>query len=166
MSVLTYVSYITKFGQILTYMNKKITLSFTLLILFFSGFAQENENYAFDVAQRITFSVPESTPGQLYNTEKRFIQLGLNGKAEDIDFIVQSFDRYTYSDKDMITHVEKGLNEAGIQFYRFYLIDLADANDFEKMLEMYQIKSFISKNRVLPIKDFSMTIYASQKTSK
>jgi hypothetical protein len=146
-------------------MKKNLFFFLILFTISFSGFSQTSEDHVFQVASRIKVFLPSSDQANLEG-EQRYIQLGMLGNENDIKDMIGYIDRYIVNGNDMISRIEGTISEEMIDYYKFYLTPLYDANDFQSMLEMFKINSFYLGRDEQPIKNFSNTIYASIKSKK
>ncbi len=145
---------------------KRLALSL-LLCLFVSGisFSQTYEGYIFEIAARVKIYLPASDVAQLDGTD-RYIQAGILGYQKDIDDLVGYMDRFAINDNDMITNVTPTNVDAGVNYYKFYLDPLYDANNFQFMLEHFKITKYFVGAEEKPVSGFSNFIYASIKSKK
>lgn len=140
-----------------------IFLSFFFIANF--SFAQSNEGQLASITSRVKIYLPSSEIANLEGTD-RFIQIGIFGSGNDVEELVGFMDRFAVNDNDMIIRVGGGISEEMIEWYKFYLNPLYDANDFQTMLEMYKIDKFNIGKEEHSVKEFSNTVYASIKSKK
>lgn len=142
---------------------KRLILT-SLLCFFASGilFSQTYEGYMFEIASRVKIYLPVSDVAQLDGNE-RYIQTGIMGYQKDVDDLVGYFDRFAINDNDMITSVSALGVVGNVNYFKFYLNPLYDANNFQFMLEHFKISKYFVGVEEKPIEGFSNFIYASIK---
>jgi hypothetical protein len=140
-------------------MIKKLTLTICLFFALISLQAQSSEGRVFEITSRVKIYLPETNNAVLEGNE-RFIQIGLLGNQTDKDELIGYMDRFVVNDKDMTIQVVSTISEEFIDYYKFYLDPLYDANDFQKMLEMLQVKTYFIGRNEYPVNTFSNTILA------
>ena len=133
----------------------------TTLLSFFClvCYTQTYEGHVFEVSARVKIFLPQADAANLEGTD-RYIQIGMQGAQKDVHDLVGYMDRFIVNDHDMITRAEAGISEEGIDYYKFYLDPLYDANDFQHMLEMLKITRFNAGVEERPVTDFSNLIYS------
>lgn len=145
-------------------MNRKITLvAIFFLSIFGSIHAQSSEGEIFEITKRVKIFLPLTENAQLEGAD-RFIQIGFLGTGTDIKELVGYIDRFVINDKDVVIRIEPSTTEEMVDYHKFYLDPLYDANDFQKMLEMLGVKKFNQGTVEKDINSFSNTVYASIKT--
>jgi hypothetical protein len=97
---------------------------------------------------------------------ERYIQIGLLGSKNDVNELVGFIDRFSVNDNDMVAKAEPTISEEMIDYYKFYLNPLYDANNFQQMLEMFKINQFYIGTEKHSVTEFSNTIYAHIKSKK
>lgn len=150
----------------------KLSLAVCPLFISFSNFsfAQSNEGHLSEITSRVTLFLPIQDQANLEGNE-RYIQLGIAGADNDVKELVGYIERFAINDRSMtIKNGESIFQEMNeyykINYYKFYLDPLYDANNFQQMLEMFRIKKFFIGSVEHPVKDFSNLIYASIKSKK
>jgi hypothetical protein len=144
-------------------MTNKLTLATCFLLMFHIQLnAQSTEGKVFELTARVSIFLP-STDNAVLEGNERFIQIGLLGNQNDVQELAGYMDRFIVNDKDMTIKVVPTVSEEMIDYYKFYLDPLFDANNFQKMLEMLGVKRFSSGGTEYPVTDFSNRIYASIK---
>ena len=146
-------------------MTKKLTLITCFFLAFISTRAQTNEGSVFEITSRIKIFLPETDNAVLEGGE-RYIQIGLLGNPNDIQDLVGYMDRFMVNGKDMTLEVSATFSEEMIDYYKFYLDPLYDANNFQKMLEMLGAKKYFIGRTEYDVNTFSNTILASIKSKK
>lgn len=140
----------------------------TLIILFLGALhllnAQTNENAVQDLSSRIDLYLPSTDVANLFS-EPRFIQIGLKGASNDVDEMMRYFERFLMNGSTMITSRELVTTINQISYYKIYLANLYDANDFQIMLEACGFKNFQSGNQKTDVSQFSNTIYSFLKSN-
>lgn len=134
-----------------------------LLLFTINGYVQSSESEAYQSASKLQIFT-EQFDLALLNGESRYIHIGFLGPQSDIDIVVGHMDRFSVNDKDMIIDVQPTISEEEIDYYKFFLNPLYDANNFQQMLEMFRFKEFNVGSSKVPISDFSNTVYAWIKT--
>lgn len=122
-------------------------------------FSQSREGEIRIIASRVHLHFSTS---QLEGPD-RFIAVGFKGYTKDIDELTASFDRYILHDQDMVVRVEAAGIQEDVQLFRFFLSDLADANDFQLMLSMHGFSTFYKQGKETPVAEFSRTVYLLEK---
>lgn len=146
-------------------MPKKLTLAVILLSAFISLKAQSQEGRIFEITSRVKVFLPETDNAVLDGTE-RYIQIGLLGNQSDKDELIGYMDRFIVNDRDMTSRVVPTISEEMIDYYKFYLDPLYDANNFQKMLEMLKVEKYYIGSAEKPVNTFSNTILAYIKAKK
>lgn len=147
-------------------MTRKLTLIACLFLsLNIQLHAQSSEGRVFELASRVKIFLPE-TDNAVLEGEQRFIQIGFLGNQQEIDELVGYMDRFIINDIDMTTKVVPTISEEMINYYKFYLDPLYDANNFQKMLEMLKVEKYNIGKTEYPVSTFSNIILASIKSKK
>lgn len=144
---------------------KKNLLSILFITISTFIFSQTSETDVSEIAARVKIFLPATDQAQIEGAN-RYIQIGILGHQKDVNELVGYMDRYIINDKDMTARVEPTISEEGINYYKFYMDPLFDANNFQSMLEMFKVMKFFIGKEEHPIKGFSNTIYASLKAKK
>lgn len=146
-------------------MKKLILTSLMCLLVSGISFSQTYEGYMFEVAARVKIYLPANDVAQLDGTD-RYIHAGIMGYQKDVDELVGYMDRFAINDNDMITNVSSATVEGGVNYFKFYLNSLYDANNFQFMLEHFKITKYFVGAEEKPVSGFSNFIYASIKSKK
>jgi hypothetical protein len=145
-------------------MSKKLTLACCIFLAFYAQLkAQSTEGKVFEITSRVEIFLPSTNQAVLEGSE-RFIQIGLLGNQNDKQDLIGYIDRFIVNDKDMTLKIVPAISEEMIDYYKFYLDPLYDANNFQKMLEMLGVKKFHSAGSEHSVTEFSNMIYASIKS--
>lgn len=139
-------------------MKRKFLILFISIALFQLSYSQSYESNSLDLAKRIKIYLPINEVATLQGAE-RFIQIGIYGIEKDVLDFIGYIDGYALNDNDMIIKVDNLTTEEMVYYTKFYLSPFADANNFQQMLEMFKIASFINGSLEQPISVFSNTIY-------
>ena len=143
---------------------KTVLLSILLISVFNFSFCQNSETQVFEVAANVKIFLSSDLPVANLEGENRYIQIGMLGNNNDVNELVGYMDRYIVNDQDMIASVDGTISNETIDYYKFFLNPLYDANNFQQMLEMFKIKNFYVGTAEYPISQFSNTIYARIKS--
>ncbi len=146
-------------------MKKFLIFFLFLLVIIPFNYAQSSEGRLFEITSRVKFFLSVDDAVNLEGTE-RYIHIGLLGSQGDVDELVGYMDRYVINDKDMTIKVGGTISEEMVDYYKFFLDPLYDANDFQSMLEMFKVNTFFIGKEEHPVKNFSNIIYASIKSKK
>lgn len=146
------------------YMNRKILL-FVFFIITSHIFAQETEGYIFEVSARVKIHLPTTEVADLFSSS-RFIQVGVEGSENDRVEMKNIIGNYFVKDEDITTDVVDAGAIGNVTFYKFYLIQTADANTFQGLFEYLKINSFIQNSQQYSMSEFSNKIYAWIKSQK